>query len=63
LLAAIAAIPIVFLIIPHEIVIAVLFLMGILGFAALAMAQAYLYRKVFDQYIPQNEETKSEVRA
>ena len=63
LLAAIAAIPIVFLIIPHEIVIAVLFLMGILGFAALAMAQAYLYRKVFDQYIPQNEETKSEVPA
>ena len=63
LLVAITAIPIVFLFIPHEIVIAVLFLMGVLGFAAQAMAQAFLYRKVFDQYIPQNEETKSEVQA
>lgn len=64
LIAAIAAIPIAALMIPHEIVIAFLFLMGLLGFAAQAMAQGYLYRKVFDQYIPQEEnETKSEVQA
>ena len=65
LLAAIAAFPIAFMMIPNEIVIGFLFMMGLLGFAAQAMAQGYLYRKVFDQYIPQEEqeETKSEVRA
>lgn len=52
LLAIIAAIPIVAMMIPHEIVISFMFVMLIFGFSGVAMAQASLLRKVFAHYIP-----------
>ncbi len=63
ILAIIAAIPIVAMTIPNEIVISFMFLMLIFGFSAVAMAQAFFLRKVFDQYIPveQNDNISGEV--
>lgn len=65
ILAIITAIPIAVMMIPNEAVISFLYLMLIFGFAAVAMAQAFFLRKVFDNYIPaeQNEEETSEVQA
>lgn len=62
-LAIITAIPILAMMIPHESVIAFIYLMLIFGFSAVAMAQASFLRKVFDQYIPaeQNNNLSSEV--
>lgn len=62
-LAIITAIPIVAMMIPNEIVISFMFVMLLFGFSGVAMAQASFLRKVFDRYIPaeQNENENSEV--
>lgn len=62
-LAALAVFPVWFMTVPNEAVIGFLFLMLILGFAALALAQAFFLRKVFDKYIPeqQPDESREEV--
>lgn len=62
-LAVLTAFPVWFMTVPNEAVIGFLFLMLILGFAALALAQAFFLRKVFDKYIPeqQPDESREEV--
>lgn len=63
ILAVLTAIPIVAALIPNEAVISFLFLMLICGFSALAFAQSFFLRKVFDRYIPEPnyENTTDEV--
>lgn len=58
-LAALTAIPIAVMMIPNEAVIGFLYLMVIFGFSALAMAQSFFLRKVFDKYVPQEQSEKS----
>ncbi len=53
ILAVITAIPVAAVMIPNEAIISALFLMLICGFSALAFAQSFFLRKVFDRYIPQ----------
>lgn len=63
ILAVFTAIPIAAVMIPNEAIISFLFLMFICGFSAVAFAQAFFLRKVFDRYIPQedNENSTNEV--
>ena len=55
-LAFLTAIPILIMLVPSEAVIGFVYLMVIIGFSALTMAQSFFLRRVFDQYTPQNSE-------
>lgn len=54
-IAALAAFPIWFMTVPNEAVVGFLFLMLILGFAAITLAQSFFLRKVFDKYVPDQQ--------
>lgn len=63
ILAIIVAIPVGIMMIPNEAVISLIPVMLMFGFSAMAMAQAFFLRKVFDRYIPaeEDENVSSEV--
>ena len=57
LLATFNAVPFVLISFLNEEVIAFLYLMLILGFSSMALGCSHYLRKVFDQYVPQQEES------